>query len=155
MAETGALETAFRRIALTRMADVPLCNPALAVEAVGFRDWQAHRVGVLITPWSINLVALPRHADSRALQPDERRSWVFPTGDYEFMGGEEPECGPFEFCSLYSPPDEFADQAQARATALAVMQQLFAAPPALTRRALIARVQSAAAEVPEGPGCTR
>jgi hypothetical protein len=32
-----ALEAAFADIARTRLADVPLCNPALQVEAVGFR----------------------------------------------------------------------------------------------------------------------
>ena len=48
----------FSRIQAERMADVPLLNPALTVETVGFRLWQDSWLGVLITPWSMNLLAL-------------------------------------------------------------------------------------------------
>jgi [NiFe] hydrogenase assembly HybE family chaperone len=126
MSDPRALEAAFRRILATRMADMPLRNPAIDVEAVGFREWDGRQAGVLVTPWSIGLVILPgTAADVHALALDERRSWRFPSGEYEFMGGEEPECGPFHFCSLFSPPDEIPDHAQARAIAAAVMEQLF------------------------------
>lgn len=119
------------------MADMPLCNPAIRVEAVGFREWEGRQAGVLVTPWTIGLVVLPGAArDVSALGLDERRSWRFPSGDYEFMGGDEPECGPFHFCSLFSPPDEIADHAQAYAIAVQVMDQLFRGAPAMTRRAL-------------------
>ena len=116
MLDEGALlGVAFRRIQRTRMAGMPLLNPALEVEAVGFRDWSGRRVGVLVTPWCINLVLLrARPIRSPALALDQRRRALFPSGSYEFMGGEEPECGPFDFCSLFSPPQEFADQAAAR-----------------------------------------
>ena len=30
-------------------------NPALAVEAVGFRPWEDHWLGVMVTPWFMNL----------------------------------------------------------------------------------------------------
>ena len=151
MADPSALEAAFRRITTTRMADMPLSNPALSVEAVAFRDRNETQVGVLITPWSINLVVLPAAVaapGSIAIAPlaaDERRAWTFPSGTYEFMGGAEPECGSFDFCSLFSPPDEFADQAAARATAEAVMEQLLATPRPMSRRALFAPPPPAAA----------
>ena len=41
------------------------------------------------------------------------------------MGGEEPECGAFQCCSLFSPMDDFADQAAAVATAAEIMRALF------------------------------
>lgn len=41
------------------------------------------------------------------------------------MGGEEEECGAFQFCSLFSPVLEFADQAAAEAVARTVMVELF------------------------------
>jgi len=115
MANEALLATAFRRIHATRMPGIPILNAALDVEAFGFRDWNGMRVGVLITPWSINLVIL-RELDAAlpALRLSERRSWCFPSGSYEFMGGDEPECGPFDFCSLFSPALEFHDQAAAR-----------------------------------------
>jgi hypothetical protein len=54
-----ALEAVFEAVRRTRMADLPFLNPQLRVEAVGFRDWQGARVGALITPWSIVIVAMP------------------------------------------------------------------------------------------------
>jgi len=121
------------------MADMPLRNPALRVEAVGFRDWEAGRVGVLVTPWCVNLVILPTVTNpAGARGADVRQSWRFPSGVYEFMGGSEPECGPFQFCSLYSPPGEFCSQDQARAVSISIMEQLFQAAPPMSRRALLA-----------------
>lgn len=126
----GRLVAAFDRIAATRMAGLPMNNPALRVAAVGFRPWQdGCRVGVLVTPWAVNLVLLgdPAAPDLR-LAADRRRSWEFPSGKYEFMGGEEPECGAFQFCSLFSPAFEFPDQAAATATAAAIMTALMVVP---------------------------
>lgn len=143
MSDCYALVQAFRRIDATRMADMPLRNPALGIEAVGFREWAGRQVGVLITPWSISVIVLPGSAkDVRTLLLDERQRWLFPSGEYEFMGGAEPECGAYQFCSLFSPPDEIADQAHARAVAQAVMQQLFQAP-GVSRRALFSPAERA------------
>lgn len=122
-----ALSQAFGRIRQTRMAGLPFLNPKLHVEAVGFRPWQQRVLGVLITPWAMNLIVLPGNdKDFRALGADVQQTWAFPSGDYDFMGGEEMECGPFHFCSLFSPMAEFDDQAGARATAEAVLEALFA-----------------------------
>jgi [NiFe] hydrogenase assembly HybE family chaperone len=59
------------------------------------------------------------------LAPDRRHTWEFPSGSYEFMGGEEPECGAYQFCSLFSPAFEFHDHASAVDTAAAVMDALY------------------------------
>lgn len=144
MPDCDALVQAFQRIGATRMADMPLRNPALEIEAVGFREWSGRQVGVLITQWSISVIVLPGSAeDVHTLLLDERQRWLFPSGEYEFMGGTEPECGAYQFCSLFSPPHEIANQEQARAVAQAVMQQLFQAP-AVSRRALFSAVESTA-----------
>lgn len=125
----GALTAAFQRIAVTRMAGLPMNNPALRVATVGFRPWQdGHLVGVLVTPWAINLVLLgDKAAGTLRLAADRRRTWDFPSGSYDFMGGEEAECGAFQFCSLFSPVFEFADQASAETTAGEIMTALFVA----------------------------
>ena len=121
-----ALSQAFNRIRQTRMAGLPFLNPALQVEAVGFRPWQQRVLGVLLTPWTMNLVVLPGNdKDFRTLGADVQQTWAFPSGDYDFMGGEEVECGPFHFCSLFSPMADFDDQGAARATAEAVLTALF------------------------------
>ena len=124
----GSLEAAFRRIAATRMAGLPLNNSALQVQAVGFRPQDdGYSVGVLITPWAINLVMLaPTSSRDLYLAPDRRRTWDFPSGSYEFMGGDEPECGAYQFCSLFSPAFEFRDHASAVETAVEIMVALFA-----------------------------
>jgi len=136
------LAAAFERIAATRMAGLPMNNPALRVAAVGFRPWQdGHLVGVLITPWAINLVLLGEQ-QGRALHlaADRRRTWDFPSGSYDFMGGEEAECGVFQFCSLFSPVFEFADQAGAEATAGEIMTALFVAAASATDQREAARL---------------
>ncbi|MCF8178065.1 MAG: [NiFe]-hydrogenase assembly chaperone HybE [Sulfuritalea sp.] len=123
----AGLLAAFERIAATRMAGLAMNNPALRVAAVGFRPWQeATLVGVLITPWAINLIVLgSRRSDSLRLTADRRQTWEFPSGRYDFMGGDEAESGAYQFCSLFSPVDEFTGQAIAEATAADIMDALF------------------------------
>ena len=55
------------RIQRERMADIPLLNPALEVQAVGFSVWEAYCLGVLITPWFMNLMLLPLAGDKLVL----------------------------------------------------------------------------------------
>src|SRR4051794_8656986 len=64
------LATLFSTIAHTRMAGVPVLNASLRVEAIGFErpltgDVVAPvvGVGVLVTPWFMNLVRLPMRYD--------------------------------------------------------------------------------------------
>jgi [NiFe] hydrogenase assembly HybE family chaperone len=131
MASVSDLESAFCRIAATRMADMPINHPRLVVEGVGFRQWQGKWLGVLVTPWALNLVLLPESdADFETLAIDRRQTWRFPSGEYDFMGGDEEECGVFQFCSLVSPipEDEVGDQAVARALAQEVLANLFVDP---------------------------
>lgn len=144
------VERAFAAIAATRMADLPLSNPALAVEACGFQAWNGLWLGVLVTPWAINLVLLPDGNPAfRRLGPDRRQSWLFPSGEYAFHGAEEEGLGAYQACSLFSPAFEFACQEEARRAAL---EALFAprddipAPPAgarpLSRRAFLGGLRS-------------
>lgn len=123
----GQLQAAFQRIAATRMSELPMNNPALRVAAVGFRPWhENYLVGVLITPWAINLMLLgDKPARDLYLAADCRQAWDFPSGNYDFMGGDEPECGAYQSCSLFSPVFEFPDQAAAETTANEIMTALF------------------------------
>lgn len=120
------LQAVFEHIAATRMADVPILNPALRVETVGFREWEGRWIGVLVTPWMINLVLLQgENAPLESLRLDEKRRWVFPYGIYEFMGLNEETLGPCHICSLISPVTEFATHEEAVAVAEEIMQTLF------------------------------
>ena len=124
----STLESVFGEIARTRMAGLPIVNPALRVEAVGFRPWQGRQAGVLVTPWSIGLVLLPGpHAPLEQLGQDRRASWDFPSGSYEFMGLDEPMLGACHICPLISPVMEFADHQAALEIAREIARAVFAA----------------------------
>ena len=122
----GALERAFRGILDTQMRDMPMLNPALGVEAVGFRPWSDHWLGILVTPWFMNLVLMPRVAAKwQAIRERESRHYVFPAGVFEFIGGRDAALGDYQACSLFSPMFEFVDQLGARETAVAALAALF------------------------------
>ena len=123
------LEAVFTQIAATRMADFPLSQPALRVEAVGFRPWEGLIVGVLVLPWAMNLViAADGHPEFSALPTGRARVWTFPSGEYECYGLAEPGLPPLHLCSLFSPMREFASPEQARAVASAIMDALLTVP---------------------------
>lgn len=125
------LAAAFRAIHATRMRGLPFVNERLAVEAVGFREWNGRWLGVLITPWFMNLVLLPDDAPGARWQPlgqGASAAYAFPAGVFEFIGAREDAVGEFQSCSLFSPMFEFADQATARLAAEAALAALFEAP---------------------------
>jgi [NiFe] hydrogenase assembly HybE family chaperone len=122
---TAGLEAAFTRIQRERMTDVPILNPELRVQAVGFSVREEYCLGVLITPWFMNLMLLPLAGDAWAgLPPGSRIDQAFPSGSYEFILGEAEGIGRYLMCSLFSPVFEFENQAAAVATAEAVLTGL-------------------------------
>jgi [NiFe] hydrogenase assembly HybE family chaperone len=122
---SARLEAAFRDIE-TRMRGLPFVNPALRVEAVAFAPWKGHWLGVMVTPWSMNLLLLPREAHAwRPLAPGEKRRYAFPAGSYDFVSARDVAVGEHLACSLFSPVLEFADQATARETAALARAALF------------------------------
>ncbi|GIK26718.1 MAG: hypothetical protein BroJett006_29640 [Betaproteobacteria bacterium] len=130
------LEAAFRRIQVETMADVPILNPALSVEAIGFARRQDHWLGIVVTPWFMNLVLVPGVAESwQSVAPGLRLFRKFPSGDFAFLGSDEPEVGEFQSCSLFSPMAQFADQAGAREVALAALEALQSEPAAAAPQA--------------------
>jgi [NiFe] hydrogenase assembly HybE family chaperone len=97
------------------MAGLAFVNPALAVEAIGFAPWSGHWLGVLLTPWCMNLVLTPHDpAQWSALPVGAKRRYAFPAGDYEFIGARDDAIGEYQMCSLFSPVFEFTDQPTAR-----------------------------------------
>jgi [NiFe] hydrogenase assembly HybE family chaperone len=133
-ADELALEALFQGVHATRMRDLPLNNPQLRVEALGFRDWQGARVGALVTPWSVLLTILPGPGGAdgggvRRLSVGCTQVWRFPSGEYEFHGHEAEGLGHYQQCSLFSPALEFESHEAARIAALAALDALLAVPP--------------------------
>jgi len=122
-ARVQSLEALFDRIATTRMAGVPILHPRLAVRAVGFEAVDEGRaaIGVLVTPWFMNLVWLPLVEGGCATPVGTSRTRTVGHERLDFLGAHEDGFGPYESCSLFSPMQEFADQAAALATAEQVL----------------------------------
>lgn len=134
------LEVAFRHIAERRMAGIPILNAVLEVEAIGFVRYGGWWLGVLLTPWCMNLMLLEDEAALPAVPPAGEVLLTLPGAELPFMAGYEEQVGDYRMCSLFSPVLEFADQASARATAQAVLAELLPPPrlagPDLGRRRL-------------------
>jgi [NiFe] hydrogenase assembly HybE family chaperone len=123
------LEACFCEIAATRMLGVPVLNPNLRVQAVGFECDAAETdvaVGILITPWFMNLLRMPMNdaAGQGMLAIGIKAERDCGAHRFEFIGSHEAATGAFEAASLYSPMFEFADQAAAVATACEVLKLL-------------------------------
>ncbi len=135
------LAACYREIGRLRMAGLPICNPALAVEAVGFRALAGESFGVLLTPWCMNLALLdlPGAPPRPALPVGAERDFFFPAGTIGFTVAQVDPFGRVDAASLFSPMHEFASQTAARATALAALEAVLAAPPqqAAGRRGLL------------------
>lgn len=131
------LEAAFRAVHADKMQGLAFVNPAVGVEAIGFAPWKHYWLGVMLTPWSMNLLLAPREAGAwRPLPVGDKRRCTFPAGSFDFISAHTDAIGDYLICSLFSPLLEFADHESARQTALLAREALF---------------DSANAEVPELP----
>jgi [NiFe] hydrogenase assembly HybE family chaperone len=130
-----ALELCFSKIQQQRMIDVPILNPNLQVQAIDFKEFQQTWLGVLITPWFMNLLYL--RDDDLAISA--KITHHFPAGQFEFIVSYEKELGFYQSCSLYSPMFAFQQQEIAVQTAQAALQALLQIPkPAnISRRDLL------------------
>ena len=128
-----ALTRHFARVQTERMAGLPLLNPALSVEAVGF-EWAAQTEdeagsppvaeGVLVTPWFMSLVRLPLAVLPHGNRVGCRAVRRFGNERFDFIGGHDEAIGWHETCALFSPMNGFSSQALARETALASLALL-------------------------------
>ncbi|MQT15358.1 [NiFe]-hydrogenase assembly chaperone HybE [Segnochrobactrum spirostomi] len=119
-------EATFREIHAGQMRGVPLVNETLGVRAIGFRPYEGRIIGVLVTPWFMNIVLVPGPDDNWAkLVTGSREILDFPSGEYEFLGANRTETGPYKACSLFSPMLEFTSMLQAEDTARAALAALF------------------------------
>ena len=115
----------YRDVYLRSMADVPICNPALEVAATGFRPFGGGFIGIVTTPWFMNVVLVSFAAGSASQGASgETVPVALPAGKVDFLTGELAGFGRILTCSLFSPMDAFEDQAAALATAEAALAGL-------------------------------
>ncbi|WP_372885501.1 [NiFe]-hydrogenase assembly chaperone HybE [Shimia sp.] len=121
------LEDLYREIQSSRMEGVPILNPALTVAAFGFEPFEDYHLGVLLTPWFMNLMLVPQqqeHFAETAPKVGDKLQIALPAGRVEFITGYEAGFGHSLSCSLFSPVFEFEDQDAAAETALAALAEV-------------------------------
>ena len=146
-ATPDGLERHYRRIRDERMRGLPFLNTALDVEAVGFRAHGEHEVGVLITPWFMNLVVLPGDDRWDALPAGSLCQLELPAGRMEFNVGGDEAIGTLLTAVLFTTVADFPNHDTARDVAAEVLRRLFTdaeeaaqqVAPKMSRRALLSR----------------
>ncbi len=123
--KTAQLENTFNTIYKDRMHDVPVINKTIKVSVIGFQQWQNSYLCIMITPWFMNLMLLPGENENwDDLRETTSRQHSFPSGNYQFLVGYEPDIGKYQMCSLFSPMFEFADNEAAVDTAEVAIKEL-------------------------------
>jgi len=123
--KTTMLKNVFNHIHKERMVDVPILNDKVKVSVIGFQQWQNSYLCIMITPWFMNLMLLPGEEENwEDLRETSASRHTFPSGNYEFLVGYEPDVGKYQMCSLFSPMFEFADNDAAVETAEVAIREL-------------------------------
>lgn len=131
---SALLECFYGKVWREQMQDLPFVNPELSVQAVGFRVVDGDWVGVMITPWFINVMLLPGGGKLWLdVASGEQRRVSFPVGELDFIADNNPDpAAPitaFQYCPLIHPVQHVADQASALAAAESALVVLFQPPP--------------------------
>lgn len=117
----------FTQILHTSMADMPINNAKLQVQAVEFKlDMQdnATLMGVLITPWFMNLIRLPVLKQTQIQSVGVSSECDLGATCLTFLSAYDDEIGEYKACSLASPVLEYDSQADAVLMAQTILQQL-------------------------------
>ena len=125
-----ALIELFQRIDAA-MRDLPIYNDKIAIEAIGFRLFgDAELLGVVLTPWFMNLITLPIEPVPMKMAEIGRTVRVMlPAGERAFVVGGDERIGLYKAHSLHSPVLNFTLPGQARAEAQRMLALLMTPPP--------------------------
>jgi [NiFe] hydrogenase assembly HybE family chaperone len=118
----------FTYIGETAMHDLPIYNHALQVDAIGFEVTEAGWLGVLITPWFINVILLPKQKQKAAIPLGEKVTHELVSGQHEFSVGEDDELGHYDFLTLASPTLRYKSHQAARDAAQKALSKLLTPP---------------------------
>ena len=148
----------YRKVYEERFRDLPIINPELDVEAVGFRKLAEHEFGALISPWFINLVLLPGTDRWRDRAQGSTCKIELPGGKVDFTVSHDEDLGTTLSAALFGTVTDFPDQAMARDVAAESLRLLFSAEetsdPAegrkVSRRQLLRNLSGLDNQGPEG-----
>ncbi len=120
----ASLVSRFETVYQKEMKNLPFVNHNIRVEAVGFRHQDDGLLGVLITPWFINLVLLPESIDVAECEEGSKSIIEFPSGEIEFTQCTDQQIGAYRSAALFRSVADFPDHAVARDVASRVMAEL-------------------------------
>lgn len=104
----------FEHILQENMQGIPILNNKLQVQTLGFQMYDGRIIGIIITPWLMNLIMLPNEEDDWSeLELGKKMPIKFPSTRYKFMVNEIDGIGKCKTHSLYSPMREFNSQEHA------------------------------------------
>ena len=138
---SAALVQAYTEIG-KRMRSLPVYNDKLDIQVIGLRRWTEGLVGIVATPWAMNILLLPTEGAPRRIEGTVR-DILFPSGHYRFIAGQLAGLGPVESCSLFSPMEAFDDPAVVADVAGHAIADLFRPvpdmheTPAMSRRGFL------------------
>ena len=129
MADTIAkMVQQFETIYVEHMQNLPVVNKALQVEAVGFHDYHGDQLGVLITPWFMNLILLPGVDSWSGSKQGDTASIDFPSRRIEFAVSHDKMLGTYLSAVAFRGVVELDDQSKARKLAFEVLSDLMKPP---------------------------
>ena len=116
---------AFTRLHHEQLAGIPVLNNRLRVECFGFQLYRGRVVGILITPWLMNLILLPaKEEDWIGLKPGSKQEHRFPASNFLFMLNRVDGIGCYQAHSLYSSMYDFRSQEHAREAAQSFLRAM-------------------------------
>jgi len=124
------LESHYRRVLAERMQDLPFLHRDLGVEAIGFTRHEGDWLGVVVTPWFLNLFLI--FGGGRLwedISAGQRRLVGLPCGTLQFIADDDPDLGPYQYCPLIAPVTDLPDMAAARQAAQDALAAVFTLPP--------------------------
>lgn len=140
----------FRRVHAERAGELPGVNLALAVEAVGFTRHDGDWLGVMITPWFLDLMLVSGGGGLWGDIPAGQRRYLnLPCGTLPFTAADDPELGPYQYSPLIAPVTALPDMAAARKAAVEALAAALALPVAAIAAAVQPAGPNAADEPPE------
>ncbi len=124
-----ALLDCFRQVDAT-MRDLPVYNGKIAIEAIGFRPFgESALIGVMLTPWFMNLVLLPVVPEPMRMAEIGRPVEIeLPGAKRIFMISGNEIVGLYRSHSLHSPVLTFTLPGQAQAEARRQLALLLTEP---------------------------
>lgn len=123
-----ALVRHFEMIDRKHMRGMPIANSRLSVEAVGFKEVDGHVIGILITPWFMNLVLLPGTNEFHGHEQGSEVAYALPAGPYEFTVSHDVQLGIYLTAVMFRTMADFPDQDTACDVAKTVLELLHREP---------------------------